>query len=83
MLEPSASDGRLAPVLAQQWGPALVFWATPGIRISQFDGERHNKKGMVTVCTGRLKDQVIMQFAVSSRIAWSNIRAGNRRGVVR
>ena len=27
-----SSDGRLAPVLAQQWGPALVFWATPGGR---------------------------------------------------
>ena len=23
------SDGRLAPVLSQEWGPALVLWATP------------------------------------------------------
>jgi len=23
------SDGRLAPVLAQEWGPALVFMASP------------------------------------------------------
>ena len=23
------SDGRLAPVLSQEWGPGLVFWASP------------------------------------------------------
>lgn len=29
VIQPTISDGRLAPVLAQLWGPALVFWATP------------------------------------------------------
>ena len=23
------SDGRLAPVLSQEWGPSLVLWASP------------------------------------------------------
>merc|ERR1711892_1388206 len=28
-IQPTISDGRLAPVLAQQWGKGLVFWASP------------------------------------------------------
>jgi len=28
-IQPVISDGRLAPVLAQQWGHPVVFWATP------------------------------------------------------
>lgn len=28
-VQPVISDGRLAPVLAQQWGHCLVLWATP------------------------------------------------------
>ncbi|XP_023338629.1 uncharacterized protein LOC111709235 isoform X2 [Eurytemora carolleeae] len=28
-IQPTISDGRLAPVLAQEWGPALVFMASP------------------------------------------------------
>ena len=27
--QPTVSDGRLAPVLAQLWSDPLVFWATP------------------------------------------------------
>ena len=27
--QPVISDGRLAPVLAQEWGHSIVFWATP------------------------------------------------------
>jgi hypothetical protein len=27
--QPVISDGRLAPVLAQQWNNCLVLWATP------------------------------------------------------
>ena len=27
--QPVISDGRLAPVLAQQWEHCLVLWATP------------------------------------------------------
>jgi L-fucose isomerase-like protein len=37
-LQPTMSDGRLAPILAQQWGSPLILWATPerpeGPRIS-------------------------------------------------
>ncbi len=29
LIQPVISDGRLAPVLAQQWGQCLVLWATP------------------------------------------------------
>ena len=28
-IQPVISDGRLAPVLAQEWGHPLVLWATP------------------------------------------------------
>ena len=28
-IQPTISDGRLAPLLAQQWGPGLVLWASP------------------------------------------------------
>ena len=28
-VQPTISDGRLAPVLAQQWGRGLVLWASP------------------------------------------------------
>jgi len=28
-IQPTISDGRLAPVLSQEWGPGLVFWASP------------------------------------------------------
>jgi len=28
-IQPTISDGRLAPVLAQQWGKGLVMWASP------------------------------------------------------
>jgi len=28
-VQPVISDGRLAPVLAQQWGKCIVLWATP------------------------------------------------------
>merc|ERR1719481_1141549 len=28
-IQPTISDGRLAPVLAQLWGKGLVFWASP------------------------------------------------------
>ncbi|TRY70417.1 hypothetical protein TCAL_16408 [Tigriopus californicus] len=28
-VQPVISDGRLAPVLAQQWGHCLILWATP------------------------------------------------------
>lgn len=28
-IQPVISDGRLAPVLAQQWQKSLVLWATP------------------------------------------------------
>jgi len=28
-IQPTISDGRLAPVLSQQWGCGLVFWASP------------------------------------------------------
>ena len=28
-IQPVISDGRLAPVLAQQWNKPLILWATP------------------------------------------------------
>lgn len=28
-IQPTISDGRLAPVLAQKWGHTVIFWATP------------------------------------------------------
>ena len=28
-IQPVISDGRLAPVLAQQWNNPLILWATP------------------------------------------------------
>jgi len=28
-VQPTISDGRLAPVLGQEWGPGLVLWASP------------------------------------------------------
>jgi hypothetical protein len=28
-IQPVISDGRLAPVLAQEWKHPIVFWATP------------------------------------------------------
>ena len=28
-VQPVISDGRLAPVLAQQWNQCIVLWATP------------------------------------------------------
>ena len=34
-IQPQISDGRLAPVLAQQWDNALVLWATPELQTGQ------------------------------------------------
>ena len=34
-VQPTSSDGRLAPVLAQQWGPATVLWASPEMQEGQ------------------------------------------------
>merc|ERR550519_838987 len=28
-IQPTISDGRLAPVMAQNWGPGLVLWSSP------------------------------------------------------
>jgi len=28
-IQPTISDGRLAPVLSQEWGPGLVLWSSP------------------------------------------------------
>ncbi len=29
VLQPTMGDGRLAPLMSQHWGSALIFWATP------------------------------------------------------
>jgi len=63
-VQPVISDGRLAPVLAQQWGKCIVLWATPEeqtgemisgnslVKSNFFD---KNQKTLFKVCIFRLE----------------------------
>ena len=71
-VQPVISDGRLAPVLAQQWGKCIVFWATPEEQTGEMiSGNSLVKKKRFRIILLRTFQK---QFAISG---WNTFDVGN------
>jgi len=78
-IQPTISDGRLAPVIAQQWGKGIVFWASPEEQTGEMiSGNSLVGTHLMSATLRQLGRQVEMVY---NNLAWDMAEKSLKRAV--